>query len=117
MARGTGTKEIATALSSTSTTTTLTIMLFSPVTAICLGYRTSSGFDDESYDPKTGAGSIGVEFAGSAVSGPCPYGQNITMAKADNYSDWLVHANAELQCRMFVSFFINPSRFWLLLIV
>lgn len=61
--------------------------------------------DEESYDPTTGAGSIGVEFAGSAVSSPCPYGQNISMAKADNYSDWLVHANAELQwqdvCRFF----------------
>ena len=53
--------------------------------------------DDKSYDPATGAGSVGVEFAGSAVSSPCPYGQNITMESANNYSDWLVHANAELQ--------------------
>jgi alkaline phosphatase D len=53
--------------------------------------------DDKTYDPTTGVGSIGFEFAGSAVSSPCPYGQNITMAAANNYSDWLVHANAELQ--------------------
>lgn len=53
--------------------------------------------DDKSYDPTSGAGSIVVEFAGSAVSSPCPYGQNITMAHANNYSNWLVHANAELQ--------------------
>ncbi|KAE9989457.1 hypothetical protein EG327_002649 [Venturia inaequalis] len=53
--------------------------------------------DDESYDPATGAGSIGVEFAGSAVSSPCPYGQNISVANANNYSSWLVSANPELQ--------------------
>jgi len=53
--------------------------------------------DEESYDPRTGAGSIGVEFAGSAVSSPCPYGQNITHALANNLSTWLVNANAELQ--------------------
>ncbi|QDS72810.1 hypothetical protein FKW77_006619 [Venturia effusa] len=53
--------------------------------------------DDESYDPATGAGSVGVEFAGSAVSSPCPYGQNISMANANEYSKWLVSANPELQ--------------------
>ncbi|KAK4952892.1 hypothetical protein LTR66_013705 [Elasticomyces elasticus] len=53
--------------------------------------------DEHPYDPVTGAGSIGVEFAGSAVSSPCPYGQNITHVRANNYSDWLVRANAELQ--------------------
>lgn len=53
--------------------------------------------DEHPYDPATGAGSIGVEFAGSAVSSPCPYGQNITHVRANNYSDWLVHANPELQ--------------------
>ncbi|KAJ8606207.1 hypothetical protein MRB53_041149 [Persea americana] len=41
-------------------------------------------------------GSLGVEFAGSAVSSPCPYGQNITQKSANNYSDWLEGANAEL---------------------
>lgn len=53
--------------------------------------------DDESYDPATGVGSVGVEFAGSAVSSPCPYGQNISIANANNYSSWLVAANPELQ--------------------
>lgn len=53
--------------------------------------------DDKTYNPDTGAGSIGVEFAGSAVSSPCPYGQNISMANADFFSNWLVHANEELQ--------------------
>lgn len=53
--------------------------------------------DDKPYNASTGAGSIGVEFAGSAVSSPCPFGQNITQATADNYSSWLVQANPELQ--------------------
>ncbi|KAH7350938.1 phosphodiesterase/alkaline phosphatase D precursor [Rhexocercosporidium sp. MPI-PUGE-AT-0058] len=44
--------------------------------------------DTHPYDPKTGEGSIGVEFAGSAVSSPCSYGQNITLSKG---------ANSELQ--------------------
>lgn len=30
------------------------------------------------YNSSTGAGAIGVEFAGSAISSPCPYGANIT---------------------------------------
>lgn len=53
--------------------------------------------DNHAYNETTGAGSIGVEFAGSAVSSPCPYGQNITQMSANNYSNWLVHANRELQ--------------------
>lgn len=53
--------------------------------------------DEHPYDPLTGNGSVGVEFAGSGVSSPCPYGQNITQAKADNYSSWLVEYNEELQ--------------------
>lgn len=53
--------------------------------------------DEQPYDPNSGAGSIGVEFAGSAVSSPCPYGQNITQVSANNYSKWLVNANKELQ--------------------
>ena len=53
--------------------------------------------DEHSYDPATGAGSVGVEFAGTAVTSPCPYGQNITLAKAHNASDWLTAANRELQ--------------------
>src|ERR1700761_2968683 len=53
--------------------------------------------DNKPYDPVTGAGSIGVEFAGSAVTSPCPAGANITIANADNYTNWLVTNNKELQ--------------------
>ncbi|KAI9817509.1 MAG: hypothetical protein M1827_001119 [Pycnora praestabilis] len=53
--------------------------------------------DDQPYDPVTGNGSIGVEFAGTAVSSPSPYGQNITIAKANNASAALIAANSELQ--------------------
>ncbi|KAK0108408.1 hypothetical protein ONS95_003216 [Cadophora gregata] len=53
--------------------------------------------DTHPYDPETGEGSIGVEFAGSAVSSPCPYGQNISLANANNYSSLLEGANSELQ--------------------
>jgi len=52
--------------------------------------------DHANYSSATGAGGLGVEFAGSAVSSPCPYGQNITVAQANNYSDWLEMANPEL---------------------
>lgn len=48
------------------------------------------------YSAASGAGALGVEFAGSAVSSPCPYGQNITIASANNFSDILEAANAEL---------------------
>lgn len=53
--------------------------------------------DKHPYDAATGAGSVGVEFAGSAVSSPCPLGANITMAEANAGSAWLSGANAELQ--------------------
>ncbi|KZF23998.1 phosphodiesterase/alkaline phosphatase D precursor [Xylona heveae TC161] len=53
--------------------------------------------DEHPYDPVTGAGSIGVEFAGTAVTSPCPYGQNIALDKANNASRALVQANRELQ--------------------
>jgi len=53
--------------------------------------------DHSNYSASTGAGGLGVEFAGSAVSSPCPYGQNISLASANNYSSWLVAANEELQ--------------------
>lgn len=49
------------------------------------------------YSSTTGAGGLGVEFAGTAVSSPSPYGQNITINSANNYSDWLVANNPELQ--------------------
>jgi len=53
--------------------------------------------DNHPYDPVTGNGSIGVEFAGTAVSSPSPYGQNISIAKANNASNALVNYNRELQ--------------------
>ncbi|KAF7187238.1 Alkaline phosphatase D [Pseudocercospora fuligena] len=53
--------------------------------------------DHANYSVSSGDGGLGVEFAGSAVSSPCPYGQNITLKSANNYSDWLVGANPELQ--------------------
>lgn len=49
------------------------------------------------YDKATGEGAIGVEFAGSAVTSPCPYGANISLATANNYSTILQQANDELQ--------------------
>ncbi|PPJ58391.1 hypothetical protein CBER1_08094 [Cercospora berteroae] len=52
--------------------------------------------DHSNYSVDTGAGALGVEFAGSAVSSPCPYGQNITQLSANNFSDALEAANAEL---------------------
>ncbi|KAI1375979.1 PhoD-like phosphatase-domain-containing protein [Hypoxylon crocopeplum] len=53
--------------------------------------------DEHPYDPNTGIGSMGVEFAGSAVSSPSPAGQNITLEAAMAASEWLTTANAELQ--------------------
>ncbi|KAJ4364748.1 hypothetical protein N0V95_000695 [Ascochyta clinopodiicola] len=52
---------------------------------------------EKEYNKSTGSGSIGVEFAGSAVTSPCPYGANISLATANNYSTWLQNANDELQ--------------------
>lgn len=52
---------------------------------------------EKDYNKSTGEGSIGVEFAGSAVTSPCPYGANITIAAANNASTWLQNNNDELQ--------------------
>ncbi|KAJ9666788.1 hypothetical protein H2201_003192 [Coniosporium apollinis] len=52
---------------------------------------------DKPYNASTGEGSIGVEFAGTAVSSPSPAGQNITIARANNGSATIVRANDELQ--------------------
>lgn len=49
------------------------------------------------YNKETGEGAIGVEFAGTAVTSPCPYGANISLATANNYSTWLQTANDNLQ--------------------
>lgn len=53
--------------------------------------------DEHAYDLTTGNGSIGVEFAGTAVSSPLPHGQNITLAPTNNASKYLVRYNGELQ--------------------
>jgi alkaline phosphatase D len=53
--------------------------------------------DEHPYDPHTGNGSIGVEFAGAAVSSPSPAGQNISIAASRVGSEWLVEHNRELQ--------------------
>ncbi|PVI04770.1 phosphodiesterase/alkaline phosphatase D precursor [Periconia macrospinosa] len=52
---------------------------------------------EKAYNKETGEGSIGVEFAGSAVTSPCPYGANISLATANNYSTIIQTANDELQ--------------------
>ncbi|KAF2717525.1 hypothetical protein K431DRAFT_255331 [Polychaeton citri CBS 116435] len=53
--------------------------------------------DHSNYSSGIGSGGLGVEFAGTAVSSPSPYGQNITIDSANNYSDWLTTHNPELQ--------------------
>lgn len=53
--------------------------------------------DHTPYNPRSGDGSIGVEFAGSAVSSPSPAGQNISIAAANKASQALIAANRELQ--------------------
>lgn len=53
--------------------------------------------DEHPYDPATGSGSVGVEFAGSAVSSPSPAGQNITLNAALQFSNLLTSGNSELQ--------------------
>ncbi|KIX08823.1 uncharacterized protein Z518_03480 [Rhinocladiella mackenziei CBS 650.93] len=51
-------------------------------------------FDEADYDPVTGAGAVGVEFAGTAVSST---GFGGTIATANNQSTYLVNDNSELQ--------------------
>ncbi|ERF68055.1 hypothetical protein EPUS_06445 [Endocarpon pusillum Z07020] len=51
-------------------------------------------FDESDYDPATGAGAVGVEFAGTAVSST-GFGRNIS--QATNQSRYLVRDNSELQ--------------------
>ncbi|KIX94817.1 uncharacterized protein Z520_09507 [Fonsecaea multimorphosa CBS 102226] len=53
--------------------------------------------DEHPYDPTTGEGAIGVEFGGTAVSSPSPYGANISLALSLQASQFLVGANRELQ--------------------
>ncbi|KAI0426081.1 PhoD-like phosphatase [Xylaria sp. FL1042] len=57
--------------------------------------------DEHPYDPATGDGSLGVEFAGTAVSSPSPAGQNVTLEAAQLGSEVFIAANAELQWQDF----------------
>lgn len=62
-----------------------------------LVWLNSTNPSDMSYDPTTGAGSIGVELAGTGVSSPSPLGQNVTIARANRVSGQFVKDNPELQ--------------------
>ncbi|RDB21292.1 Alkaline phosphatase D [Hypsizygus marmoreus] len=53
--------------------------------------------NDTSYNPATGAGAIGVEFAGTAVTSGSSFGSGILPADADKMSRELVGVNADLQ--------------------
>ena len=50
-----------------------------------------------SYDPVTGKGAIGVEFAGTAVTSGSPFGSNVSPENADRQSQVLVGVNTDLQ--------------------
>lgn len=49
------------------------------------------------YNPTTGTGAIGVEFAGTAITSPSAYGENITVDKANDLAKGIVGANEALQ--------------------
>ncbi|KAL7271554.1 hypothetical protein RUND412_005678 [Rhizina undulata] len=53
--------------------------------------------DEHPYNSTTGAGSIGIELAGTAISSPCPFGQNITIEAGQAVSQKAIDANVELQ--------------------
>lgn len=53
--------------------------------------------DTTKYNPSTGQGAIGVEFAGTAVSSPSPLGAGVSPAAADGISKRLVASNPDLQ--------------------
>ncbi|KAF9457170.1 PhoD-like phosphatase-domain-containing protein [Collybia nuda] len=53
--------------------------------------------DTTTYNPSTGAGAIGVEFAGTAVTSSSAFGSGISPAAADAKSRVLVDVNADLQ--------------------
>ncbi|KAK0712607.1 PhoD-like phosphatase [Lasiosphaeria miniovina] len=52
---------------------------------------------EHGYNATSGNGSVGVEFAGSAVSSPCPIGQNATLNTTALASGFLTALNPELQ--------------------
>ncbi|PWN46632.1 hypothetical protein IE53DRAFT_18607 [Violaceomyces palustris] len=49
------------------------------------------------YDPSTGKGALGVEFAGTAVSSPSSYGANLTLEQYTKRSEIAVTINRNLQ--------------------
>lgn len=49
------------------------------------------------YNPLTGKGAIGVEFAGTAVTSPSPFGQGILPDPANKLSQDLINLNPDLQ--------------------
>lgn len=53
--------------------------------------------DEQDYDPATGAGSLGAEFAGTAVSSSSPFGASSSIEQCNNQSRLLVRDNEELQ--------------------
>jgi len=53
--------------------------------------------DTTNYDPVTGRGALGVEFAGTAVTSTSPFGAGIAPAAADAISRVLVANNTDLQ--------------------
>jgi alkaline phosphatase D len=53
--------------------------------------------DVEDYDPATGSGALGAEFAGTAVTSNSPFGAKSTIAQANNQSSLLIRDNEELQ--------------------
>lgn len=53
--------------------------------------------DEKDYDSTTGAGALGVELAGTAVSSTSSFGANTTLWQANNQSRFLIADNPELQ--------------------
>ncbi|KAM3416433.1 hypothetical protein BST61_g8028 [Cercospora zeina] len=53
--------------------------------------------DEKDYDSGTGAGALGAEFAGTAVSSTSSFGANTTLWECNNQSRALVADNPELQ--------------------
>lgn len=53
--------------------------------------------DTTNYDPVTGKGALGVEFAGTAVTSTSPFGAGVAPAAADAISRVLVANNTDLQ--------------------
>ena len=52
---------------------------------------------EKDYDSASGAGSLGAEFAGTAVSSTSPFGDDSSIAECNNQSSFLIRDNEELQ--------------------